>query len=165
MDTKPVATVAALFLVLLPFASAGAEGPRLEDLAWLGGCWSGEQPTGTVEEVWMQPADGLMLGMNRQLRKERRPSWEWLAILELDDTLVYRAMPAGQSLTDFRLDKLSKDEAVFVNPEHDFPQVIRYLRGEDGRMMARAEGMNEGRMRILSFPMQRAECDAEEDDD
>jgi hypothetical protein len=165
MDTKRTVTSVALFLLLLPIARAEKEGPRLEDLAWLGGCWSGEQPTGTVEEVWMQPADGLMLGMNRQLRKERRPSWEWLAILELDGTLVYRALPAGQAMTDFRLDKLSKDEAVFVNPEHDFPQTIRYLRGEDGRMMARAEGMNEGRMRILSFPMERAKCETREKDD
>jgi hypothetical protein len=147
-------------LVFAAHAAVAADPPRVADLAWLAGCWEGKQPTSTVEEQWMAPAAGLMLGMNRTLRRGGEPAWEWLRLFERDATVVYVAAPVGQAPTEFVLEALTDDQAVFTNPAHDFPQTIRYRRSAEGRIVASAEGRVGGDLRILNFPMNRVDCAA-----
>ena len=48
---------------------------------------------------------------------------------------------------------------VFENPQHDFPQRIIYRLEKDGSLLARIEGVNQGREKGINFPMKRAKCD------
>jgi hypothetical protein len=53
----------------------------------------------------------------------------------------------------------SDSEAVFENPQHDFPRRIVYRLQAAGSLMARIEGTENGKDRAVDFPMQRVKCD------
>ena len=48
----------------LPDAGQQA-GPDVDRLSWLSGCWTQPRGNGLVEEQWMAPRGGSMLGMSR----------------------------------------------------------------------------------------------------
>jgi hypothetical protein len=53
-----------LALYVLGAQSVGAQGTEtIHSLGWLAGCWELRTPTRTVEEYWMRPRGGTMLGM------------------------------------------------------------------------------------------------------
>ena len=149
-------------LVALP-AAAQAQ-PPIDRLAWLGGCWQRTAGGGavTIEEQWMAPRGGAMLGVSRTVRRDSVVEYEFLRIHAAGDTLVYDAMPSGQRRTEFRAAPGAGDaaEVTFANPAHDFPQRIVYRRAGADSMVARIEGMRGGQLRTVSFPFRRAACPA-----
>ncbi|XOV85692.1 MAG: DUF6265 family protein [bacterium] len=48
-----------------------------------------------------------------------------------DGTFVYTAHPAGQGSTSFAATQTTRNNVVFTNPDHDYPQEIEYLRQGD----------------------------------
>lgn len=127
-----------------------------EQLRWLAGCWASD--AAGSGEVWLAPAGGMMLGIGRQVREGRVVSYEWLRIVETaDESLDYVAIPSGQAETRFRLADLGERQVAFANPDHDFPQRIRYRREADS-LFARIEGERRGEVHAVDFPMTRAAC-------
>ncbi len=125
-----------------PQEPAAPERPTLADVAWIAGSWATAGGPTLTEELWMEPRSGLMLGLNRSSPADGsgQASFEYLRIEERADGVVYVASPGGGRATDFRLVSCSPEEAVFANPEHDFPKRIIYARkGQDG-LEARAVG-------------------------
>lgn len=53
-------------------------------------------------------------------------TFEFLRIHEVDGEIRYTAMPGGGPPVPFALAELDGRRFVFANPEHDFPQRIRY---------------------------------------
>ena len=50
-------------------------------------------------------------------------------------------MPNGRTpATDFTLTTIDADNAVFENPTHDFPKMIRYTKRADGSLEAVVSG-------------------------
>lgn len=148
-----------LAAVLLPTPGAAqATGRSLAPLAWLTGCW--EQRTGTrvVEEQWMAPAGGLMLGVNRTTIQGQAREFEFLRIELRDSTPTYVAQPGGRPPTAFVATVLSDSLVSFANPAHDFPQRISYRRAGADSLVARVEATRDGRVRGLDFPMARVPC-------
>jgi hypothetical protein len=67
----------------------------------------------------------------------RMVAFEFLRIIERDGTLVYVAQPNGRApATEFTLTRISKTEALFENPAHDYPKQIRYFLATDGTLTA-----------------------------
>ena len=136
----------------LAFLSAhGASGsrpqePKLADLAWMAGHWSVELGPTRIEEVWLAPAGGFLLGMNRTAPKSGPGQFEYLRIEQRKDGIVYVASPGGRQPTDFPLVDFGKDFALFANPAHDFPKEIRYELTQDG-LHARVSGDAGGKER------------------
>ena len=155
------ATIAATLFVLLLAAPAAAQSP-VDRLAWLGGCWqrTAVGDAVTVEEQWMAPRGGAMLGVSRTVRRDSVVEYEFLRIHAAGDTLVYDAMPSGQRRAEFRAAPGTGDgaEVAFANPAHDFPQRIVYRRAGADSMVARIEGTRGGRLRTVSFPFRRVVC-------
>src|SRR5262245_58619757 len=108
-------TIAALFLLLTATASA-ADLPK-----WMAGSWAGKSDGVDMEENWTKPAGGVMLGMHRDVRPDKKTSFEFLRIEKRGDSLVYLAMPGGQPATEFPLKSATANEIVFENLGHDFP--------------------------------------------
>ena len=129
---------------------------EVEELGWLAGCWQGEAGPVKYEEQWMRPGGGLMLGMSRTVRGDKAVSQEFLSISSKSGVVYYTAR-VGTSTTPFKLIRLADSEAVFENPEHDFPQRIIY-RKKDGGLHARIEGSEKGKTKSQDFPMRRATC-------
>ena len=115
----------------------------IADLGFLRGSWSAPQGPSEVEEHWTAPKAGTMIGMNRTTRGDRTAAFEFLRIVTRPDGLYYMASPGGRPPTPFKLAELSKDNAAFLNPKHDFPQKILYWR-EGASLCAAIEGPMQG---------------------
>lgn len=132
-----------------PRAVAERSEPSLEDLAWLAGHWReerGEEATRrVVEELWMPPRGGLMLGLNRTLQGGTARAFEYLRIEQrTDGRVVLVASPGGRGSTEFPLTAVDAAHAVFENPEHDFPRRIEYVLEASGSLTASIHGDEPG---------------------
>lgn len=145
------------FLMLAPGEPAPV--PSVQDLAWLSGCWEsvgGEPGSG---EFWTQPAGGTLLGVGRTVKGGKTVAHELMQIRETaPGRIVFIAVPSGQSEATFPLVRLTGQEVVFENPEHDFPQRVIYRRQND-LLTGRVEGVENGREKAFDFPLKRAACD------
>lgn len=122
-----------------PAAPAAATSAKVEDLAFLTGCWRA-QGTPVIEEHWMRPTGGTLIGMGRVAAEGKTYFFEYLRIETRADGIYYVAQPRGQEPTDFKLVRSGPDEVVFENLAHDFPKRILYRKLADGRLFARTEG-------------------------
>ena len=131
-----------------------------DDLAWLAGCWELRTRSRVVEEQWLSPRGGVLLGVSRTTRGESAETHEFMRIYEAGDTLVYAAHPAGQAPTEFRSKWRSAGEIVFENLAHDFPQRVSYRRVSPSRLAARIEGKREagGTIEGADFAYTRVAC-------
>ena len=114
----PVAIV--LTLVALGFATPVPPHPApIDKVAWIAGCWQRGTGSVVVEEQWMRPRGGTMLGMGRTVRGDSTVEWEHLRIAAEGDTLVYHAIPSGQPAAAFRAISVSADAVTFEDKAHD----------------------------------------------
>ena len=148
---------AASLVALLTAAQAASPSPSLDQLAWMAGCWRLESGARVVDEIWMAPAGGAMLGMSRTVSKGRVVEFEFIQIREDAGRVAFVARPSGQPEATFALVKAGSGEAVFENPAHDFPQRIIY-RLKDAALVGRIEGIQNGKARGADFPYQRVAC-------
>ena len=73
-----------------PPAKAPSPAARIADVAWLTGYWVGEGMGGEIEDVWLPPKAGVLLGAFRLYRTDGKPGfYELFAIEEVDDTLQF----------------------------------------------------------------------------
>lgn len=141
------------------FTDAAASGTvTIERLRWLAGCWERRAADRVLEEQWMAPRAGTMLGMSRLVRGGQMVSHEAMRIQQRGDTLVYTAAPAGQAPAEFSSDGVTESVAVFQNPAHDFPQRIIYRHAAGDSLHARIEGLRDGHTRAVDFRMARVRC-------
>lgn len=123
-------------------ADTGPE-PGIEGLRWMAGQWSGEESGVAMEETWLAPSGGIMIGLHRDVFSPDRAFFEFLRIEASDSGIVYLAQPLGRPATAFPLVEMSESRAVFENPAHDFPQRITYSRTENV-LRARVDGVQDG---------------------
>lgn len=135
-------------------AFATPETARVETFAWLAGCWSMALPDGVVEEHWLAPAGGAMLGLSRTIRSGNLREYEFLALRPVDGTLSYVAIPSRQRETVFPLVRHKSTVLIFENPAHDFPQRIIYRKTDEG-IEARIEGKTNGQLRGADYKYKR----------
>ena len=131
----------------------------VDRVQWLQGCWQSVRGEATIEEHWMAPRGGTMLGMGRTVRGGKTAEYEMVLIKEQNDRLAYEAHPSGQPSATFLSSTISDTTVVFENPEHDFPQRVGYRRdGTDG-LQAWVEGQSNGKSRRIDFAYQRTRCE------
>lgn len=124
-----------VFAALLAASAAPALAQDEADVAgldWLGGHWVQEDAGRWVEEAWMAPRGGMMIGSARTGRGEEVRSFEFMRIAtEADGSVHFHGSPGGAPATAFRLVDQGELHATFENPQHDFPNRIRYWREGD----------------------------------
>lgn len=154
---KLLLPLAIALLSLAAHAQAPAAKPTLQDFAWLAGHWRIEQSDRLIDEQWMAPAGGLMMGMARNVQAGKVREYEFTLLRqEPNGDILYIASPSKQTETAFKLTSLRNDEAVFENPEHDFPKKIVYARQPDGSLLAAIEGPGrDGKPRRVEYPFKR----------
>ncbi len=138
-----------------------AQDDPLARLAWLGGCWAAVGAEAGSGEQWLPLAGGTLIGVGRTVRGGRTVDFEFLQIrAATDGRIAYIAQPGGRPPTQFLSTTVSEREVVFENPQHDFPQRVIYRRGEGGTLRARIEGLRNGTMKEIDFPLQRVACES-----
>jgi len=111
----------------------------MAELAWMAGDWQTD-PNGrsTSDEHWARPAGGIMIGMSRTVAGNKLISFESLRIEQRGEAIFYVASVKGRCpATDFKLTRLNAQEAVFENPDHDFPKRIIYRKKSAQEMSSR----------------------------
>ena len=85
------------------------------------GDWTASDRYAQVEERWMRPEGGLMLGTSRPLRGGRTAS-EYLRIVQREDSLVYLAQPGGRPPTEFTMAMMEAPSDRFRESRARFPK-------------------------------------------
>jgi hypothetical protein len=152
---------AALLAALLAGAAPGraADGDAgVARFAWLAGCWALDAAEPGSGEQWMMPAGGTMLGAGRTVKGGQTVSFEFMQLrVQPDGVVAFIAQPSGRPPTAFPLLRAGEREAVFENPQHDFPRRVMYAR-QGERLQARIEGTRNGVARGIDFAMVRTAC-------
>lgn len=143
------------FLAVFLLANLPPQNPTIADLSWISGDWQ-SAPGGRaqIEEHWTSAAGGSMMGMGRTVAGDKTVEFEYLRIEQRADGVYYVAHPKGRCPgTDFKLTKSSAGEAVFENPQHDFPKRIIYRKTGEDLLTASIDG-GEG-TKAMSFAYRR----------
>jgi hypothetical protein len=147
-------------MLLLTTSSKADQTSGVEQLEWISGCWVMDDGKERTEEAWMKPAGKSMIGMSRTVAGGKTVHTESIQIREANSQIAYIvALGMGAKPTVFKLIKSSGNEAVFENPEHDFPQRIIYRRESAEVLFARIEGAEKGVNKAMDFRYKRAKCD------
>jgi hypothetical protein len=154
-----------ILALLLPVVLAGADQgkpappPSIARLAWLAGNWRTEKMGRVIDEQWMAPGAGVMLGMARTIAKGRVVEHEFIQIREgPGGGLFFVAQPAGQKTATFQLSSLTDAAVVFENPLQEFPRQISYRLQSDGSLLVALEGPGpEGQGKRIEFSYQRVQ--------
>jgi hypothetical protein len=114
---------------------------RIEDLGWMSGDWETKPGRMQIDEHWTPVAGGSLIGMSRTISGGKTVFFEYLRIEARGSDIYYVAHPRARTPgTDFKLVRLTSQEAVFENLTHDFPKRVIYRKNSDRTMTARVEG-------------------------
>lgn len=124
----------------------------------MAGCWAGEHTDSrrSSYEVWVAPKADRMLGISQTVLPNRT-EFEFLRVERTGAQVEYVAQPSGRPPTRFRMHDSSATHAEFANPEHDFPQRIRYMREGD---LLRAETSGGNPLRRIEFRFRKVNCES-----
>jgi Domain of unknown function (DUF6265) len=136
--------IASVFVAAAVTAQPSAPVHDIATLVWMAGSWAGNSGGVEMEEHWMAPKGGAMVGMHRDVVKARMVSFEFFRIEPQNGKLVYLTSPKGIQAVPFTLVESGPMRAVFANPAHDFPQRIIYWK-DGADLRARIEGPQNGK--------------------
>jgi len=164
---RSVAVLLTALAGLTSAAAADAPAAGIQRVAWLQGCWEAASPDQTVEEHWMGPRGGAMVGMSRTVRPGIEPDrggrvelveHELVVLREQGGQLAYEAHPSGQPSAVFLSDSVTDAAVVFQNAQHDFPKRIGYERSGPDRLLAWIDGGPDSERPRLEFAYRRVAC-------
>ena len=130
-------------------AAADVAGPpaTLADVKWLIGQWKGTGLGGVSEEIWAEPAGGVMMGMYRLVLSGKPSFYEFIHLAEENGSLVMKLKHFNPDLTGweekdrfvtFRLVKLGENEVYFGGltfwRSADRLQIFLAIRDKDGKV-------------------------------
>jgi hypothetical protein len=141
-----------------PSAGTAQSAPTVTQVGWMAGCWEQSAGARLIEEQWMRPRAGLMLGVSRTVVGDSLREYEQVALFQRGGHLIYAATPARQAPAEFTSIAVSDSAVTFENPTHDFPQRVIYRRRGADSLIARVEGMRGGQLRGSDYPYRRVTC-------
>jgi len=145
-----------LYLVIFINFSMAQNKPDMEKLSWIIDRWISNDGESTSYEHWEKQNKNLFIGGSETVKNGDTIFNEKLKIEKIGDDIFYIAdVKHNPALVYFKMTTLSDDEAVFENPEHDFPQKIIY-KHKDGNLHASIEGPGKnGVWKKIDFVMNR----------
>ena len=141
----------ALFVLGFLFSCSTAEENKLDDLSWILGEWSSVSGNEILIENWQKNSDTVYVGEAFFITSSDTISTEELKIVYRNEDIYYIALPSGQATTEFKLTRQKENEAMFENPDHDFPKKILYRRISSDSLSVKIEGVINGRQRMKEF--------------
>lgn len=152
----------ALCLLHATGSTFAANEASLSQLAWLSGCWSAEGSELGSGEQWMPLAGASLMGIGRTIRQGKTVAYEFMRITENSDgKLAFFAQPSGKPPASFPVRSMSSTDVVFENLDHEFPQRVIYRLVTPTQLRAGIEGMRDGTLKTVEYPMTRVSCDSQ----
>lgn len=150
--------VSIMLLSLIPLTGPPPV-PRGEPLAWLSGCWRMTRGNTVIDEQWLSPLGGMMLGTGRTVKGGQVMEYEFIVLRTTAAGATYEAHPSGQDSTTFTSHTPpTGDQVVFENPAHDFPQKVGYRRVGADSLVGWIEGNTGNGNKKIEFPYTRVTC-------
>jgi hypothetical protein len=140
----------------------------METTSWLPGIWENANEFGAMREIWEVVNDSTLKGTVTATTYAAPTSddeilvkvdtLETISLEERNGSIFY--IPAvkdqNQGLpVKFRLTSSSDSELKFENPDHDFPQLIHYIKVNEDSIFATVSGQFEGQPVEEKFPFKR----------
>lgn len=155
----------AAILVLSALPAAANECRTLAALDWLLGEWVADGAKSTFRESWTARGPQTWEGRGVETSKAdpARTSGEVLRLVEMADGVYYLSKVTHNELpVAFRLIECADGRFVFVNPAHDFPKRLDYVReGEDRLQVRVSDGADKGfTLEFARAPVPVADLDA-----
>jgi len=128
-----------LAMPLLTFALVLSPAPP-PDVGWLEGHWCGENGSVASEEIWSGNAQGLAVGLHKDLVANGQATFEFMRITVDGSRATFRAQPGGGPETAFASSHAERRAIVFENAAHDYPKRVGYRRTGDDTLEAWIDG-------------------------
>jgi hypothetical protein len=171
MKAGAILAVVALTATVVVFAKPSAK-PRVahpddatfkvEQLAYMTGSWDTTRGNSHLEEHWMAPAGGCMMGMMRQTTDGKTGIREYEIIEETPEGILMTFKHVGPKMVDIagrsltrKLVSIKNDEAIFESLGPEPKQKIVYKKEADGSMNVLVEIDQNGKLRKIELPMKR----------
>ena len=102
--------------------------------SFLSGCWEHRSEDGRwTEECWTDTRGGLMIGSGRDGKGDQVRHWEWMRIERgTYGSLTFYGSPKGVAAVSFKAIEADAKSITFANPDHDYPQRVRYVVTDTG---------------------------------
>lgn len=128
----------------------------LNELYWLQGEWKGQGGGGMWFEAWEKQQNGNLTGSAYTLKGPDTVFTETMRIRQQGAAIIFEADVAhNEAPVPFELVEVTKKGAVFQNLEHDFPTRIIYAHTKGDMLLARIEGVRDGKPDTVRFFMSR----------
>ena len=151
---------AVLTATLLGAAFAAPKAPEgekqsLKKLAWLTGTWEGMVDKSKVEEFWLAPIGPMMVGIGRSTTGDRTDTCEFLRMVEKDGEITFFVIIGTPPEIPFRLTMLKEHEAVFENPQQNYPKKFSYRLESGGTVFIHVEGILDGKPTVDEYRLKK----------
>jgi len=126
----------------------------IAELYWLIGEWKSVSPDGVMYETWTKTNDKLLSGKSFFVSGKDTLFSEKIALQQNGNALYYTPTVSDQNNSEpvpFKFIEFNKGEFIFENKEHDFPQRIIYKNPQPDFLIARIQGIQNGKFHKEDF--------------
>lgn len=130
----------------------------LEKAEWLLGIWENKSAEGISYESWRRISNREYAGKSYTVQNGDTVIFESIRLVQEPRGLWYIPAVKDQNKglpVRFKGKSVSETEAVFENPEHDFPQIISYKKIGANALEAEISGTLQGKEQKQTFRMKR----------
>lgn len=128
----------------------------IDQLQWIAGEWKFRDNGTTVFELWAKRSDKLIEGTSFSVVLDDTVIYETMRISEINGEVFFIANVAhNNGEVAFKLTKNSSKGLVFENIEHDYPTRIIYANTKGDMLLARLEGVRDGKQDTVRYFMNR----------
>ncbi len=136
--------------------------PAPEPLRWLAGCWRMERRGTVIDEQWLAPLGGMMLGQGRTVRNGAVVEYESVIVRGRDRWLLLRGPPFGPAAGGPSALPGRRERMRSCLPIRSTTFRNRSVTADSARIhfWHGSRGVTEGVHRRLEFPYTRVGCTA-----
>lgn len=130
----------------------------IEKAEWLIGTWENKTPGGSIYETWIKTNHKKLSGKSYILKEKDTIVFETIELVQQEGNLFYIPTVKNQNgglPVRFAARKISENQLIFENKQHDFPQTISYMKTGTNSLLAEISGSKNGKERNQIFSMKR----------
>lgn len=128
------------------------------EAAWLLGKWENQTESGKSIEFWRKINDSLYRSESYIIENKDTISFEQIDLIKKNNTLEFIPTVKGQnhdSAVIFKQIQGNKNQLIFEDPSHDFPQKISYTQFGEDSLYAEISGNINSKHRAIGFPYKK----------
>lgn len=128
------------------------------EAAWLLGKWENQTESGKSIEFWRKINDSLYRSESYIIENNDTISYEQIDLIKKNNALEFIPTVKGQnhdSAIVFKQIQGNKNQLIFEDPSHDFPQKISYTQYGSDSLYAEISGNLNGKPNAIGFPYKK----------